>query len=337
VWVGAGDYNEPGSPQTSLWNWIAAGIRSADTNHLFTAQPQRGTQAILQYSNLVTVEATYWAFETYDGALKDYQLNPVVASFDREPYYEYNATYNCSALNCRQFAYWAVFYGDTSGQFYGNEREWPFTTGWQTQIVDTAATTIPNLGKLMNTRLWYNLVPDSSHTVVISGYGTDGTTNFAAATREASGKTVMAYIPQGPMTLTVAMTNISGATANAWWYSPANGVATAIGSYGTTGTQTFTSPDSNDWVLVLDDASQGYPPPGVSNTTGTNVLKIQAIGGNVFQLTVPGIPGQTNTIQSKTNLIGPWQALWSGTVNYSGTLTLDVTGSSPARFYRSVH
>ncbi|HEV2454873.1 MAG TPA: DUF4038 domain-containing protein [Verrucomicrobiae bacterium] len=265
VWVGAGDYNESDSPQGNLWNWIADGILSVDTNHLFAAQPKRGAQAFLEYSNFVDVEATYPFFDAYDNALADYQLNPVVPSFDREPYYEYDPTYNSSALNCRQYAYWSVFYGDTSGQFYGNAHEWLFTTGWQTQIVDSAATTLPFLGKLMNSRPWYHLVPDFNYSAVIGGYGTYGTIDFATAVREASGKTVMAYIPQDAMTLTVDMTSISGKSANAWWYNPRNGSANLIGIYSNTGTQTFTAPDTNDWVLVLDDASQNYPPPGVTD------------------------------------------------------------------------
>ncbi|MGA9778103.1 MAG: DUF4038 domain-containing protein [Verrucomicrobiia bacterium] len=334
VWVGAGDYNESGAPTTNLWNWLAAGIRSMDTNHLFTAQPQRGTQAYLEYTNFVNLEATYPGQFTYDEAKLDYQLSPVLASFDREPYYEYNATYNFNALNCRQFAYWAVLYGDTSGQFYGNEHEWPLASGWQTQIVDTVAVTVPNLGKLLNTRLWYNLVPDFNHTVVTNGYGTDGGSNFVTAAREVSGKTVIAYIPQNDPTITVAMTNISGSTATAWWFNPTNAADTLIGSYRTTGSQTFTPPDSNDWVLVLDDASQNYPPPG---TPAKVSLGIEALGGSVYGLTVTGMAGQAYALQYTTSLNALWQALGSGTIGSSGTTSYSVISLTSNVFFRALN
>ena len=47
----------------------------------------------------------------------------------------------------------------------------------------------------------------------------------------------------------------------------ATGKATPIGEFPNTGERDFTPPDPGemlDWVLVLDDAAQGYPPPGVA-------------------------------------------------------------------------
>jgi hypothetical protein len=204
-------------------------------------------------------------------------------------------------------------------------------------MVDTASITIPYVGKLMNSRPWYNCVPDANHIVVSAGYGTSGTVDYITCTREATGKTVMAYIPQDSMTPTVALTNISGSTANAWWYNPSTGAATSIGSYSTTGTKTFTPPDGNDWVLVLDDSSQNYPPPGVSSAQGTNSLGIQAMGGDMFRLTVTGIPGQLYTVQFSTNAGAVWQTLGSGTTDPTGKLMLNATGTSSASLYRFWH
>jgi hypothetical protein len=51
----------------------------------------------------------------------------------------------------------------------------------------------------------------------------------------------------------------------AWWFNPRNGEATAIGTFEPAGEREFTPPDPGemiDWVLVLDDASKNYPPPG---------------------------------------------------------------------------
>ena len=337
VWMGGGDYSEPNAPNNCLWNSVAAGIRSVDTNHLISAQAGRPTPAIY-YSQFVTVNSTYPSQFSYIESLANYQHTPVLASFDREPYYEHrNVTgtpYN--ALNCRQFAYWSVFSGDM-GHFYGDEWQWPFTNGWQGEMWDAGATTITNVFKLVNTRPWWNCVPDSNHSVVISGYGTSGTVDYITCTREATGKTVMAYIPQDALAPTVAMTNISGPTANAWWYCPTNGAATSIGSYSTTGTRTFTPPDANDWVLVLDDASQQYPPPGVGNGQGANSLRIQAIGGDTLRLTVTGIPGQMYTIQFSTNVTSGWLTLASNTADSSGTIVLNITAASPAAVYRFWH
>lgn len=267
VWIGAGDYNEPNAPTNCLWNYIAAGILSEDTNHLITAQPQR-TYPATYYSNFVTLNATYPACYPYIQSLANYEMSPILPSFLREPYYE-GSSNDCdfpvlTDQACRQFDYWAVLSGD-AGYFFGNGSIWLFQSGWQNLLFSPASTSVPFLGELMTSRKWYSFVPDVNHTVVIGGYGEYGTIDFATTAREATGKTVMAYIPQDAMTLTVDMTSISGKSANAWWYDPSNGVASLIGIYSNTGTQTFTAPGTNDWVLVLDDASQNYPPPGVTD------------------------------------------------------------------------
>ncbi len=330
VWIGAGDYSEPGAPSSCPWNYIAAGIASIDTNHLITAQAQRPMPATY-YSAFVTYNCSYGSLYPYIESLANYQRMPVLASFAREPYYEYSSELGptITSLNSRQFAWWAVLSGDM-GQFFGNAYQWYFTNGWQNEMFSPASTTIPNLGKLMSTRLWYNFVPDAAHTVVVSGYGTSGTVDYITTARESSGATIVAYIPQDGMTPTVAMNNISGTKANAWWYNPRTGTATAIGACSTTGTRTFTPPDTNDWALVLDDAAFNYPPPGVG------VLSIKKVGDTLFQLTSAGPPGQIYTLQSSTNLRNSWQTLGTGTADYSGKVSLQVTGAVPAGFYRSL-
>jgi hypothetical protein len=66
--------------------------------------------------------------------------------------------------------------------------------------------------------------------------------------------------------LTVALGKISGDRVVAWWFDPRTGQATRIGEYPNAGVRTFTPPGTpgrdNDWILVLDDANKGYPPPG---------------------------------------------------------------------------
>jgi hypothetical protein len=51
----------------------------------------------------------------------------------------------------------------------------------------------------------------------------------------------------------------------AHWYDPRSGAAEAVGRFDRA-TRTFTPPSSGagqDWVLVLDDESRGFSPPGV--------------------------------------------------------------------------
>jgi hypothetical protein len=278
VYLGAGDFNEPGPPNT-LWSAVAYGILSVDTNHLFTAQADGGEpwgqlSARQWYSNdWCNLNSSYprsaapGPYITYNFAQTNYQLNPVFPSFSREPYYEFSPySPQNSAYDCRRYAWGSVTYGE-AGHFYGNAyiSTYNFTTTWQTEMWSQGAVDMGNVIKLMQTRPWWKCVPDYSNTTVIGGYGTYDQEDYITCMREATGKTVIAYIPNGTMTPTVDMTQISGSAANAWWYNTQNGAATLIGSYTTTGSQVFMPPDTNDWVLVLDDASQNYPPPGVTD------------------------------------------------------------------------
>lgn len=74
----------------------------------------------------------------------------------------------------------------------------------------------------------------------------------------------MVYSPSGGP-IKVRMNALAGPKAKAWWFDPRTGQANAIGEFPSAGDREFTPPTSgpeNDWVLVLDDASKDFPPPG---------------------------------------------------------------------------
>ena len=63
------------------------------------------------------------------------------------------------------------------------------------------------------------------------------------------------------------MINMAGivsasSTVHGWWFNPQTSARTDLGTFPNSGTRTFTAPDGNDWVLVLDDNSASLPPPG---------------------------------------------------------------------------
>jgi hypothetical protein len=84
------------------------------------------------------------------------------------------------------------------------------------------------------------------------------------ATRDESGSYAMVYAPIG-RTFRVCLDKIRGPKIKAWWFNPRTGEATAIGEFPNKGERAFQPPDPGemlDWVLVLDDATKNYPPPG---------------------------------------------------------------------------
>ena len=147
----------------------------------------------------------------------------------------------------------------------GNRPVWLFDPGWENALNSTGAQDMTRLKALFTSRPWYELVPDQKHEVVIDGLGEFNGLDYLTAARTADGKTVIAYLPT-PRSFTVDMTKIAGSTAKAWWFNPRNGKSQMAGEFSNGGKKRFTPPGEGDWVLVLDDAAQKLPAPGVQTS-----------------------------------------------------------------------
>ncbi len=98
-----------------------------------------------------------------------------------------------------------------------------------------------------------------------------GTTERIQACRASDGSYAFIYTATGSK-LRIRIVDriyekLSGTTIKAYWYDPRTGTATHIGNFPKTESRSFNPPTSgrgNDWVLVLDDASKNFPPPGQS-------------------------------------------------------------------------
>jgi hypothetical protein len=172
----------------------------------------------------------------------------------------------------RSKGYWAVFAG-AAGYTYGNNAVWQFYRSglepryylesdryWYDELDNPSAQQMTHLRSLMESRPMNERMPDQS--VVSWGEGTQ--TEHAQAMRADDGSYAMVYIPI-QKSIGVNFGRISGTRVNAWWYNPRDGSyagPTAISD--SNQVQSFTTPSSSgpDWVLVIDDASKGYGPPG---------------------------------------------------------------------------
>jgi hypothetical protein len=156
--------------------------------------------------------------------------------------------------------FWAVLEGGV-GHTYGNGYVWSFSPGWDSDsgIHSPRARVQTNAAKLIRSRRYWLFEPDTAHQVVIAGYGSGAST--VATSRASTGESVMSYVPEGGTMVTVDMSRLTGARATAYWYDPATGVATSVGTFVTQGPMSFVSP-GDARVLVLDDAAQAFPAPG---------------------------------------------------------------------------
>lgn len=217
----------------------------------------------------------------------DYALSPTKPVLDGEATYEQQSPDHpsCSPMNpprwhafgVRRRAYWSVFAGGfghtygANGVFQFHKQDDPNTVWapldyWDVAMDYPGAFQMGHLRALMESRPFFSRVPAPNLLIPTPDPDVPG---HVHATRDSNGRYAFIYIPEVPRSVTIDTTLLSGPTFRAWWFSPVDGSATLLdefgpGDLGPGGTLTLTSPASgDDWVLVVDDASAGFGPPGV--------------------------------------------------------------------------
>jgi hypothetical protein len=181
------------------------------------------------------------------------------------------------AADVRRAFYWDVFSG-ACGHTYGHHSIWQMWQSgrdpvngplmpWQEALAQPGSAQMQIGRRLIESRPFLTRIPDDS-LIVPDGVETSvpgaGRYRFKA-TRDREGTYAMVYAPVG-RAFTVRMHAIRGSRVRAWWFNPRNGESQEIGTFANTGERTFSPPNPGetlDWILVLDDASKGYPKPGI--------------------------------------------------------------------------
>jgi hypothetical protein len=215
----------------------------------------------LTVNNFYTYSSTL-----YQAALSAYHVSPVMPFFLIESAYENE--HSSTAKTLRAQSYWTVLSGGF-GHIFGNCPVWSFgapgtsnfcgSTDWKAQLNSAGTKNIQLLQAMFATRHWYALVPDEAHSAMTAGYGTSGSTSYTTTASTSDGSSIIAYLPSS-RAVTINGRSL-GSTMTAWWYNPATGAATALGSFSTASNRQFTPPAAGDWVLVLDNPSFNFPPP----------------------------------------------------------------------------
>jgi hypothetical protein len=268
IWVVGGD-TDP-TPVAGKLTQMVAGIQAFDTRHLFTPHndPERmgidrwpGPPAWLTVNNTYTYSATPYVL-----ARTAYRVAPAMPFFFMEDYYENSGGVTQPQLRAQ--SYWTLLSG-AFGHVFGNCPIWHFdapnvryctTLGWQNQLNNQGSLNMRYFQRLFLARHWSTLVPDDSHVAITAGFGTFGQTNYVTAAYATDGSSIIAYLPSS-RAVTVSGSRLAGATMTVYWYNPGTGASTSVGTFATTGTQTFTPPAAGDWVLVVDSPQFGFPPP----------------------------------------------------------------------------
>lgn len=291
IWILGGDRPADSDAHKEIIRAMAQGLRRGDGGaHLMTLHPPGGNGSSTWFhdddwldfnmrQNGHVAEFT----GRYDKTREDYDRTPAKPVIDGEPLYEdHPLSFDAKKLghsiaaDVRRPLYWDLFSG-ACGHTYGHHSVWQMwqpgrdpinnpLMPWYEAIDQPGAGQMQYGRRLIESRPFLSRVPDDSIIVtdrVPTSVPGAGRYRFVA-TRDTDGTYAMVYAPVG-RAFKVRMDAIKGPKVKAWWYNPRDGKATVIGEFDNTGERQFLPPDKGemlDWVLVLDDASKGYPVPG---------------------------------------------------------------------------
>lgn len=294
IWILGGDRPIETNDHGAVIRAMAKGLREGDGGaHLMTFHPPGGSgsstwfhdEPWLDFNMRQNGHVTEFTGR-YNQTKADYDRTPIKPVIDGEPIYEdHPVSFNAKdlghsvAADVRRPLYWDLFSG-ACGHTYGHHSVWQMHAPgrapinaplmpWFEAIDQPGAGQMQYGRKLIESRPFLTRIPDDS--VIVTGNVPTSVPGAGikrlAATRDEEGTYVMVYVPVGRK-FSVHMDKIKGPKVRAWWFDPRTGKAQRIGEFANSGAREFISPNPGemlDWVLVLDDASKGYPPPGAQS------------------------------------------------------------------------
>jgi hypothetical protein len=290
IWVVGGDRPVETEAHREIVAAMAKALREGDRGaHLITFHPSGGNGSAQYFHDQEWLDFNMRQnghevnFARYASTRMDYDRSPVKPIMDGEPVYEdHPVSFNAKELghtisaDVRRPLYWDLFTG-AHGHTYGHHSIWQMWQAerepingplmpWYEAIYQPGSGQMQHGKHLIQSRPFLERIPDDS--VIVEDQvptSVPGSGRYRlVATRDIQGTYAMVYSPSG-RPFSVHMNKIANPQVKAWWFNPRNGQATEIGLFSNTGIRKFIPPSPGeflDWVLVLDDASKKYPPPG---------------------------------------------------------------------------
>jgi hypothetical protein len=292
IWVIGGD--RPADGHEAIWRALAAGVAAGvkeagcDARPLMTFHPYGGqtSSALLhdeEWLDFNMIQSGHGSRfgANYEAVTGDYHRRPPKPTLDGEARYEDHPV-NWDTRNgrfddydVRQAAYWGVFAG-AAGHTYGHYSVFPFFAPatpanrftadarayWYDALEAPGAHQMAHLRALLESRPYLDRIPDQG--LILAGQAMGA--RHVRATRAVDGGYAFVYLPT-ITPVTIDLGRLSGAEVTVWWYDPREGTARRAAPVPAGGPHEFTPPGARhgaDWVLVLDDATWSFPPPGAA-------------------------------------------------------------------------
>jgi hypothetical protein len=291
IWILGGDRTVDNDAQKRILRAMARGLKRGDGGaHLMTFHPRGGGSSAdvfhdddwLDFNMRQNGHAVEFPGR-YDKTRVDYDRAPIKPVLDGEPIYEdhpiaFDAKQqgHSVAADVRRPLYWDLFTG-AFGHTYGHHSVWQMwqpgrnpinnpLMPWHEAIDQPGAGQMRHARRLLESRPFLTRVPDDS-VIVVDRVATSvpGAGRYRyVATRDEARSYALVYAPVG-RPFEVRMDAVRGGSIVAWWFDPRTGESRHIGEFPSAGTRRFNPPAAGevfDWVLVLDDKTKGYAPPG---------------------------------------------------------------------------
>jgi hypothetical protein len=287
IFILGGDRNPETEADREIVRAMAAGLEETAPERLITYHPRgpgRSSDVFhreewLDFDMIQSSHAGRGA-DTGLNVEHDRASLPAKPTLDGEPRYEALIVgfYNQGAdpalrfddYDVRLAAYRALLAG-AAGHTYGDNNVWQMwapgrtpelgaNTPWYEALDHAGAFQMGHLRRLFESRPWQRLEPAQD---LVLGANAPGE-GFVRAALARDRSFAFVYSPRGE-TVAVDQGRLGAMDLTSWWFDPRYGRAYKVHTGVGTAVQFFTPPSSGrgcDWILVLDDASKGFPPPG---------------------------------------------------------------------------
>jgi hypothetical protein len=291
IFVLGGDRNVETPEDLALTRAFAEGLKETAPRTLVTFHPRgpgRSSDALHREPwldfNMIQSSHTGRGSDNGGNVEHDRALLPAKPTLDGEPRYEAivvdfymrgsNPALRFDDADVRMAAYRTLLAG-AAGHTYGNNNVWQMwapgrppaldaDTPWPEAMDHPGAFQMGHLRRLFESRPWEKLEPAQDFLVGPNAPGEA----FLRAAVASDRSFAFVYTPRGDA-VSVEQSRLGAKDLTAWWFDPRYGRAYPLHTGVGTAVQVFTPPSAGrgaDWVLVLDDADRGFPPPGTPPT-----------------------------------------------------------------------
>jgi hypothetical protein len=201
---------------------------------------------------------------------QEWDKTPRLFQLNLEPAYENHIAYHSkqplSPHTVRMATYWSLLNAPTAGVSYGGHGVWGWDDGtvpskdhpgsgiplpWQQALTMPAAEQTAYLAKFFMTIPWWTLSPAPE--LLKEQPGEQDVHRYVLVSASDRGDLVVAYMPMGG-TIRLDATQVKEELTGSWC-NPRTGARQAAIALDPSGVATFTAPDNEDWLLILQNSS----------------------------------------------------------------------------------